>query len=134
MDVYARLPTELAQKYDNLKEALLKRYALTEEGYKQKFYGSKADSGESPQQLINRMNSYLNRWVELSGIDKTYEGLVNLMVREQYLNTCPKLLEIFLRERAFTNLTELAKLAEHYEDAHASNLKREVKRSEKGVE
>jgi len=34
LDVYARLPPEHAQDYDELKQALLKRYALTEEGYK----------------------------------------------------------------------------------------------------
>jgi len=43
LDVYARLPPEHAQDYDELKQALLKRYALTEEGYKQKFYDSKQE-------------------------------------------------------------------------------------------
>ena len=38
--------------------ALLKRYALTEEGYKQRFYDSKAERGESPQQFIVRLDSY----------------------------------------------------------------------------
>jgi len=46
LDVYARLPTEQAQDYDKLKEALLKRYMMTEEGYKQKFHGSKPEVGQ----------------------------------------------------------------------------------------
>ena len=52
LDVYARLPPVHAQDYDELKQALLKRYALTEEGYKQKFY-------ESKPKKENRHNSFL---------------------------------------------------------------------------
>jgi len=58
LDVYARLPTKQAQDYDKLKEALLKRYMMTEEGYKQKFHGSKPEVGESPLQFITRIASY----------------------------------------------------------------------------
>ena len=36
-----RLPADQANDYNGLKQSLLKRYALTEEGYKQKFYESK---------------------------------------------------------------------------------------------
>jgi len=42
------LPPEHAQDYEMLKQSLLKRYALTEEGYQQKFYQSKPEEGESP--------------------------------------------------------------------------------------
>jgi len=41
LDVYDRLPADQANDYNGLKQSLLKRYALTEEGYKQKFYESK---------------------------------------------------------------------------------------------
>jgi len=34
------------------------------------------------------------------------------MVKERYLATCTKQLELFLRERALTGLEELGKLAE----------------------
>jgi len=46
---------------------------------------------------------------------------MTLIVGEQYFTACSKFLELFLRERAVTDLDELAKLAEQYEDAHASN-------------
>jgi len=99
---------------------LLKRYALTDEGYKHRFYEAKADKGESPQQFITRLNSYLLRWIELAGVVKTFDGLLSLVVRERYLATCSKPLELFLRERAVIGLEEMAKLAEQYEDAHGS--------------
>jgi len=120
LDVYARLPSDQAQNYDILKQALLKRYALTEEGYKQKFYESKEEKGESPQQFIIRLGSYFCRWLELAGVEQTFAGATSLMVRERYYATCPKSLELFLKERAVTELEELGKLAEQYEDAHGA--------------
>ena len=120
LDVYARLTPTEANNYDVLKGALLKRFNKTEEGYKQQFYTSKAEVNESPQQFITRLTSYLTRWIELAKVELTFDGFMTLVVREQYLSTCVKELELFLRERAVTDLTELAKLAEQYMDAHRS--------------
>ena len=118
LDVYARLPPDQSQDYDVLKAALLRRYSLTEEGYKNKFYECKPEKGESPLQFIVRLDSYFLRWLELAEVKMTFDGLRSLMVRERYFATCSKSLELFLRERAVTDLEELAKLAEQYEDAH----------------
>ena len=60
----------------------------------------------------------LCHWTELAGVEKTFEGLNTLMIRQQYLQTCTKDLELFLRERVVTDLVELARLAEQYIDAH----------------
>jgi hypothetical protein len=100
LDVYARLPTDEAQNYGSLKDALLKRYMMTEEGYKKRFYHSKPETGESPQQFIARLSNYLSRWIELAQVDKSFDGFCTLIVKEQYLSTCSKQLELFLRERA----------------------------------
>ena len=60
------------------------------------------------------------RWIDLANVEKEFEGLKNLMVREQYLESCPVQLAIFLRERKTTCLEDLARLAEQYLDAHAT--------------
>ena len=118
LDVYARLPVSQAQDYEVLKQALLRRYSLTEKRYKQKFYEGKPERGESPQQFIVRLDNYFLRWLELAKVEFTFEGVRNLIVKERFLATCHKPLELFLRERAVTDLEELAKLAEQYNDAH----------------
>jgi len=41
LDVYARFAPEQSKDYSILKKALLKRYALTEEGIMAKFYDSR---------------------------------------------------------------------------------------------
>jgi len=45
----------------------------------------------------------------------------DLMVKEQYLESFPMQLAIFLRERKPKALKELAELAEQYLDAHANS-------------
>jgi len=72
LEVYAHLPTEQASDYDSLKAALLQRFQLSEDGFKQKFHTAKPDIGESPAQFITRLASYLQRWVELANVDQTY--------------------------------------------------------------
>jgi len=39
------------------------------------------------------------RWIDLADVPKDFDGLMNLIVREQYLESCPVHLAIFLRER-----------------------------------
>jgi len=68
LDVYSRLPPEQASDYDSLKQALLKRYQLFEDGFKRKFRTAKPDIGEPPTQFITRLTSYLQRWVELAEV------------------------------------------------------------------
>ncbi|KAL5020579.1 hypothetical protein ScPMuIL_003471, partial [Solemya velum] len=47
LEVYSRLTPDEAKDYDVLKKALLKRYELTEEGFRRKFKNSYPDKGES---------------------------------------------------------------------------------------
>jgi len=59
---------------------------MTEEGYKQKFYESRSDKGETPQQFITRLESYLTRWLELAGVEFTFEDVRDLIVRDIFRN------------------------------------------------
>jgi len=52
LEVYARLPEAEITNYDKLKHALLKRFNLTEEGFRTRFQMPKAEGGETPLQFI----------------------------------------------------------------------------------
>ena len=122
LDVYSGLSDEQARDYDKLQKALLQRYDFTEQGYRERFRGAKPEGQESPSQFIVRMSNYFDKWVELAGGDKTFKGVSELMVREQFTNSCPKDVSVFLKERSPKNLEELAKLAEYYLNAHGKKL------------
>ena len=122
LDVYSGLSDEQARDYDKLQKALLQRYDFTEQGYCKRFRGAKPEGQESPSQFIVRISNYLDKWVELAGGNKTFKGVSELMVREQFTNSCPKDVSVFLKERSPKDLEELAKLAELYLNAHGKKL------------
>jgi len=70
LDVYGRLPADQAKVYALVKDALLKRFQLTKEGFKTTFYASKVETGESPAQFSARLGNYLTRWIEMSGTER----------------------------------------------------------------
>jgi hypothetical protein len=118
LQVYTSMPAADINSYDKLKIALLRRYQLTADGFQKKFRENRPEAGESVFQYIARLSRYLQRWIELSGIAKTYDALHDLMIREQYLNTCNADLAIFIKERVPKSLAEMTELAEQYIGAH----------------
>ena len=44
------------------------------------------------------------------------------MVREQFTNSCPKDVSVFLKERSPKDLEELVELAEHHLNTHGNKL------------
>jgi len=122
LDVYSRMPPEQTGDYDRLKDALLKRYTLSADGFKKRFRTAEPEAGETPSQFLTRIDNYLERWIELAEVTKSYEGLKTLIVQEQYLNTCPKEMAMHLKEGKSTTLTELGDVAEKYIDAHATDI------------
>lgn len=118
LSVYHRLSMEESDDYGELKEALLKRYQLTEDGFRKKFRKERPQKGESFRQFATRISMYLDRWVELSKIRQTYGEVRDLLIREQILNVASRELKMFLRERQPADVTEMAKLAEQYLEVH----------------
>ncbi len=112
--MYSRLSESATVDYPQLKEALLKRYELTENGFRVRFRDAKPEDGESPEQFMTCLQRYLTRWVELSKVDKSYDGMCDLFLKEQFIRSCPKDLSVYLRERDPETLQDLAKVAEQF--------------------
>jgi len=60
---------------------------LLRESFKQKFKSARAEVGEAPTQFIARLENYLMRWIDLANVEKDFDGLMSLIVREQYLES-----------------------------------------------
>ncbi|XP_067684362.1 uncharacterized protein [Haliotis asinina] len=118
LEVYSRLDFDAANDYQSLKQALLRRFRLNDEGFRMKFRNAKIEADESCIQFIARLRNYLSRWVELSDTVKTYDGLCDLLLREQFLMTCSRPLSVFLKERKLKNSVEMANVADQYAEAH----------------
>jgi len=72
---------------------------------------AKPEAGETPSQFLTTLGNYLERWIELAKVTKSYEGLKTLIVQEQYLSTCPKEMAMHLKEgkpKTFTKLGDVS--------------------------
>ena len=110
-EVYSRLPASDARDYLKLKEALLIRYQLTQEDYRNKFYSGTQSASETAAQFIARLEHLFDHWVRLSKIGETFAGLRELILMEQFLYACPRELALFVRERSPKDLSHLVDLA-----------------------
>ena len=124
LELYARLPAEEAREYKELKAVLLCRYELTVDGFRKRFHEARRDIDETATEFLGRSSRYLTRWVELAGIERTYDKIFDLIVRDQFVSTCEPHLGVFLREKELTSVKEVAKAADLYLDARKySNYK-----------
>ncbi|XP_052809601.1 uncharacterized protein LOC128238066 [Mya arenaria] len=123
LDVYARLPCDHSLDYDVLKTALLKRFDLTEDGFRHKFRSSLPEYGETFLQFSNRLSGYADRWIELSKTERTFETVRDLLLREQILNICTKDLALFLREHVPKDVATMVTLADQFREARAVSTK-----------
>ena len=122
LEVYTSMPPEQADDYPALKKAVLKRYQLTEEGFRLKFRESKPEQVENVFQCMARRVCYFSRWAEMAEFDGTFESLVDLIIREQFLQTCSPELALFLKERMLKSRAEVTKYAEQYIEAHGGSI------------
>ena len=81
--------TELGaeENYGKLKAEVLKHFGLTEQGYGEKFNSSQPSEQDRAGSYIRRVRHYLKRWVEASGIDKTFDGLFDLLLKDKIVRT-----------------------------------------------
>ncbi|XP_078336880.1 uncharacterized protein LOC144626502, partial [Crassostrea virginica] len=117
LDVYALMPKDDALNYQALKTALLRRFELTDDGFKKKFRHGRPDTYETFSQFAARLSSYFDRWIEMAKTPKTYDGLYDLMLRDQFIHVCNQDLKLFLKERTPKTLNSMAELADQYKDA-----------------
>ena len=133
LQAYAALSDMEAAEYDRLKATLLKCYDLNEEGYRRKFRETKPGTVETASQFLAKLQNFFGRWTEMAKVEKTYEGLRDMMLKEQFLSVCQEELRMFLRERGpeIETIENLARVAEQYVDAHGCTVGSGVRRKER---
>ena len=122
LDTYYGLSSEAQKSYEEVKEALLRRYDFTEDEFRRQFFSAKAESGETPSQFMVRLERVLSRWVQTAKIELSFEDLCCLLVREQFIRKCQPELAAYLREKKFKDPREVAKATELYLDAHGGTM------------
>ncbi|XP_064470233.1 uncharacterized protein LOC135384984 [Ornithodoros turicata] len=101
LGVYSRIAPEDCGDYEKVKAALLKRFRLTAEGFREKFRTIQPEEGESD--LIK---------------DGDFQALRNLLIREQFLLDCSSTVALFLKEKKLNTLKEVSEAADDFMEAH----------------
>ena len=112
LDVYDRLSTEDAADYGRLRDALLKNFDMTERGFRKKFRYGRPERSETFIQFSSRLRSYLEKWLNMTKVEKTFEAMCDFMARDQFLESCSRELYVHLKPKAFENLDAMAKEAD----------------------
>ena len=122
---YAALPPEDAKTYDAVKEAILRRYDINEETYRQRFRKLRPKEGESPQELITRLRDLATRWTRECG---SRDELLDLIVREQFLAIIPEDTRVAVIERQPKDSDEAGRFAGNYLQARSMSISRREKK------
>ena len=117
-EAYTRLSRSDRKNYDIVKEALLRRYNLTDEGYRKKFRESQPDDGETPQQFLVRLKNYLEKWIQLSD----GKNAMDLFLIEQFISACPTDVAAYLKQSKIESPEAVAEDADRYLAAHGKKL------------
>ena len=111
---FAAMELGLSAQYDEVKAAILRRYGINEEAYRQRFRTASRKDDETNRELAVRLGDTARKWSKRCS---TTEELMELIVVEQLLETLPSHVRIWVRERKPTTGVEAGQLADDYFEA-----------------
>ena len=84
---YAAMSIMESNDYEKVKEAILKRYDITEETYRQRFRSTKKSREESYKEMYVRLKDLFKKWTKPDR--KTVEEIMEVIIMEQLVDTMP---------------------------------------------
>ena len=117
LEVFVRLSRDDQSDYGQIKEALLTNFDLTERSFRKIFRDCRPEKAETFRQFSGRLASYLDKWLGLAKVEKTYEAVCDFLARDQFLDCCSHELYLYLKPKPFKAIGELAHEADLFADA-----------------
>ncbi|KAL2087883.1 hypothetical protein ACEWY4_016711 [Coilia grayii] len=93
---YVAMDIEEAMDYDKVKEAILMKYEINEEIYRERFREPDIRPGETPRELYHRLKDLYKKWIKPAG--KTVEEVGEKIILEQYLRSLAPDVRIWVKE------------------------------------
>ncbi|XP_071941924.1 uncharacterized protein [Antedon mediterranea] len=109
---YASLPVTESNQYDIVKKAILQRYDITEETYRQRFRSIKKKSEESYREMYVRLKDLFTKWARPA--DKSKDNLAEIVILEQLIDIMPTGVQIWVKEHKPDSGLNAAELADNY--------------------
>ncbi|XP_065921959.1 uncharacterized protein [Magallana gigas] len=118
LEAYSRLSDEESDNYDAIKTAILKRYELTSEAYRDKFRKCRQFSDESFKDFVVLAERFFHHWCDREDIGSDYELLFDLILREQVIGSGLNALQLWVREHTPKSIKDVITLSESFQVAH----------------
>ena len=91
---------------------------MTTDGYRRKFFGLAPDEDETIHAYRNRLQSCLDKWLNLTKIGKDYESLRDLIIYHQMLESCNSEFIKFVLIQGGNSTEEIVTLASSFFQAN----------------
>ncbi|XP_059391898.1 uncharacterized protein LOC132124763 [Carassius carassius] len=121
LEAYLAMDEENAEVYADLREALLEKFNISPETYRQRFRVSYVPAGESPTETYHRLRNLYRRWIRPE--EHTKEEIGEAITLEQLLRVLPYDTRTWVREHEPMTGLVASKLAQQYMNAHRGGLR-----------
>ena len=112
---YAAMSIMESNNYEKIKEAILKRYYMTEETYRQRFRTTKKSREESDKAMYIRLKDLFKKRAKPDG--KRVDEVIEVIIIKQLVDTMPPGVQIWVTEHGPKTGVAAAELADDYFDA-----------------
>ena len=123
---YSSMDEEHSDSYPDLKQALLAKFNISAETYRQRFRDTAGPPNEAPAETYQRLKGLYQRWIKPE--QSRVEDIGEAIILEQLLRVFPPEVRTWVKEREPTNGLEAAKLAAQYINARRSPVARSQQR------
>ena len=119
-EIFAQLSVEQSQKYEYVKDVVLRGYQLNPEAYRQKFRNCQRDISQTFVEFARVKEQLFDRWCHSKKVNKDFEKLQQLILIEEFKRRIPFHMKTFIDEKQVENLQQAADLADEYFLTHGN--------------
>ena len=130
-EIFAQLSVEQSQKYEYVKDVVLRGYQLNPEAYRQKFRNCQRDISQTFVEFARVKEQLFDRWCHSKKVNKDFEKLRQLILIEEFKRRIPFHMKTFIDEKQVENLQQAADLADEYFLTHGNFNQQRNQSSEK---
>lgn len=120
---YANMDQGAAEEYESVKKAILRRFDINEETYRQRFRSLKKSETQSYIELGVQLKDLFRKWTATA--KDSIEKLAEMLVMEQLLNDMLKELQVCVRQKKPKTVEGAATQADDYVLARQGMMKEE---------
>ena len=109
---YAAMPTEEAGNYEALKVAILRRYDINQETYRQRFRQTSRKDSETYRDLAVRLMDLLKKWMK--DHMESVQAVLEQVAIKQLSNKLPPEVHVWVQDRRPKTVLKAGELADEY--------------------